>query len=364
MKNIGIICYPTFGGSGIVATELGKQLSNKYVIHFISYKKPVRFDDTNNNIKYHNVDVPHYPLFEYPPYELALTAKIVQVVQEFSLDLLHVHYAIPHAYAAVNAKKILIEKKINIPIVTTLHGTDITLVVTNPHLMSAVNYAINKSDIITAVSQDLRKKTLEFFNVNHDIKVIPNFISCQKIDFKSNIVKKKRIIHISNFRPVKRVHDVVKVFHGIFREINSELIMIGDGPDLNSVRDLTNELGLQDSVHFLGKSKEIDNFLKYSDLFLLPSETESFGLVALESMSFGVPVISSDKGGVTELVINGFNGYNCPVGDINIMISKSKKLLMDSNLFSQMRKNAYQTAKQYDIVKIVSKYEELYFSLL
>ena len=364
MKNIGIICYPTFGGSGIVATELGKQLSNKYFIHFISYKKPVRFDDTNKNIKYHKVDVPNYPLFEYPPYELALTAKIVQIVQEFNLDLLHVHYAIPHAYAAVNAKKILMEKDIHIPIVTTLHGTDITLVVTNPHLMSAVNYAINKSDIVTTVSEDLKMKTLDFFNVNHEIQVIPNFISCQKIEHNFNIETKKRIIHISNFRPVKRAHDVVKVFQGILSEIDSELIMIGDGPDLNSVISLTQKLNLQDSVRFLGKSKDIDGFLKYSDLFLLPSETESFGLVALEAMSFGVPVISSNMGGVTELVIHGFNGYNCMVGDVNMMISKSLELLRDANLFTAMSKNAYATAKKYDIIKIVSRYEQLYLNLL
>jgi N-acetyl-alpha-D-glucosaminyl L-malate synthase BshA len=365
MKNIGIVCYPTFGGSGIVATELGIELSKKYNIHFIAYEKPVRLDNSYKNIMYHKVDIPHYPLFEYPPYELALTAKIVQVVEEFKLDILHVHYAIPHAYSAVNAQSILLKKNIIIPIVTTLHGTDITLVGSSPFVLPAVNYAISKSNLITAVSEDLKKETLSIFNINHDILVIPNFIfPNKKVPFKHDEKRKKKLLHISNFRPVKRINDVIKVFAGVNSKIPSELIMIGDGPELESAKLSVKQLGLEQDVRFLGRSKDIDKFLQASDLFLLPSETESFGLVALEAMSFGVPVIASNSGGIPELVINGFNGYTYAVGDVKSMIKGALRLLTDSHLYDKFNNNAYETAEKYNVSDIVCLYEDAYMSLL
>ena len=365
MKNIGIICYPTFGGSGIVASELGHGLSNKYKIHFISYEKPVRLNLSNKNIFYHKVNIPNYPLFEYPPYELALTARIVEVVKSFNLDLLHVHYAIPHAYAAVNARKILLEDNIDVPIVTTLHGTDITLLGKSPFILSAVNYAINQSSLVTCVSQNLKLETLKHFDIQHDIKVIPNFISFNSADIITKKNKKKKVIsHISNFRSVKRVLDVIYIFHNIQKTINSELIMIGDGPDFQKAKSLVIKLGLERLVNFVGKSKHIQKFLKKTDLFLLPSESESFGLVALEAMSFGIPVITTNCGGVTELVLDGKNGHTCNVGDIHDMSCKSINLLSDMELYSKYSSSSYRTAKKYDINNIIPLYEECYLDII
>ena len=365
MKKIGIICYPTFGGSGIVASELGRGLTNNFEVHFISYEKPVRIDLAELNIFFHKVTIPLYPLFEYPPYELALTATIVEVVKKYNLDLLHVHYAIPHAYAAVNAQKILYEENIKIPIITTLHGTDISLVGKSPFVLSSVRYAINESTIVTCVSNDLKKQTLKYFNIEKPIHVIPNFIEIDKsfsLDFKKN--KKKIITHISNFRPVKRVCDVISIFSNIFKKIDSELIMIGDGPELNKAKKLSKKLRIHNNIHFVGKSRNIKNYLKKSDLFLLPSESESFGLVALEAMSFGVPVITTSSGGVTELVMNNKNGFTCNVGDVNEMSNKSIKLLNDKNLYKNFSSNSFSTALKFDKTKIIPEYEKCYKKLL
>ena len=366
MIKIGIICYPTFGGSGIVASELGMGLASKYEVHFISYEKPVRINLNEPNIFFHKVTVPIYPLFEYPPYELALTARIVEVVKDFSLDLLHVHYAIPHAYAAVNAQQILSINNNTIPIVTTLHGTDITLVGKSPFVLSSVNYAINKSTLVTCVSKDLKEKTLQYFNIQHDIKVIPNFINIDPSNL--NVNKKtnstKILTHISNFRPVKRTLDVVKVFNNIQKNIKSELIMIGDGPDLEKTKDLVKAYGLGSSVHFVGKSNNIQSFLKKTDLFLLPSESESFGLVALEAMSFGVPVITTNSGGIVELVLDNHNGFTCHVGDIENMTLRANNLLLNNQLYDKFSIAAFNTAKQYDTKTIITLYESCYLDLI
>jgi N-acetyl-alpha-D-glucosaminyl L-malate synthase BshA len=363
MKNIGIVCYPTFGGSGIVASELGKALSKKHQIHFIAYKKPVRFDNSNSNMFFHKVDVPVYPLFEYPPYELALTTVIVEVVEKFSLELIHVHYAIPHAYSAINAQAILLQKGLKIPIVTTLHGTDITLVGKSPSVISAVNYAINKSSVVTAVSESLRLETLKHFDIKQRIRVIPNFITFKKQSISKQINKQKIITHISNFRPVKRVLDVINIFHTVQQKIDSILVMIGDGPDLVHAKKLVEKKKINNKVIFMGKSNKIEDVLKKSDLFLLPSESESFGLVALEAMSFAVPVISSDSGGIVELVQDGVNGYTCRVGDVQAMSLRSIELLSNKNLHSQMRLASYDTAKKYDVNTILPMYEQCYNEL-
>ncbi len=360
MRNIGIVCYPTFGGSGIVASELGRALSHKYTVHFIAYKKPVRLNKLNENILYHKVDVPKYPLFEYPPYELALTTTIVEVVKKYNLDLIHVHYAIPHAYAAVNARQILLDNDIDIPIITTLHGTDITLVGKNPYVTSAINYAINKSSLVTAVSESLKSDTLQYFDVDKNIKVIPNFIEFKSASIPVRNNNKKIITHISNFRPVKRILDVIRVFHGIQKEIDSCLIMIGDGPDFQVAKEMVNAECLGGSVDFIGKSNEIDGVLQKTDLFLLPSESESFGLVALEAMSFGVPVITTSSGGIVDLVIDQESGYTCKVGDVNDMSQKAISLLSDQTLYKKMSYEAYNTAKKYDINRILPMYENCY----
>jgi len=365
MSKIGIICYPTFGGSGIVASELGKGLSQKHEVHFISYQKPVRIDLLSDNIFFHQVYVPTYPLFEYPPYELALTARIVEVVEVFNLDVLHVHYAIPHAYAAVNAQQILLEKNIFIPIVTTLHGTDITLVGKSPFVLSSVNYAINKSSLVTCVSASLKSDTLKYFDIKHDIRVIPNFINFNnRIDLEKKSHDKKIITHISNFRPVKRVLDVVEVFYVIQKKIDAKLVLIGDGPDLIETQLLVKKYGLDSSVSFLGKSKNIEKTLQKTDLFLLPSLSESFGLVALEAMSFGVPVITTNSGGIVELVVDGENGYTCSVGDVADMSRKAIQLLLSKTMYSSFSSNAYSKAKEYDMNTIILLYEKCYSELI
>ena len=363
--NIGIICYPTFGGSGIIASELGKGLSIKHKVHFISYKKPVRLNTEDSNIYYHEVNVPNYPLFEYPPYELALAAKIVEVVKMYNLNILHVHYAIPHAYAAVSAQQILLDQNIKIPIVTTLHGTDITLVGKTPFLLSSVNYAINKSSLVTCVSKDLKRETIKNFNIQHNIKVIPNFINfSESIIVKKNPSSKKKLAHISNFRPVKRVLDVILVFQKIQQDIDAELIMIGDGPDLKKAKALVQELGLVHCIHFIGTSNDIDTVLHKSDLFLLPSESESFGLVALEAMSYSIPVITTNSGGIIELVVDGESGFTCNVGDIDDMSQKCIDLLSNPKLYFKMSAAAHETAKKYDSKKIIPLYEACYLSVL
>ena len=366
---IGIVCYPTFGGSGVVATELGIELSKKgHEIHFITYSQPVRLDALSSNLHYHEVNVPDYPLFKYEPYELALSSKLYDVISKYEIDVLHVHYAIPHAYAAYMAKKILNENGYKIPIVTTLHGTDITLVGNHPFYKPAVTFSINKSDIVTCVSKSLMEDTREFFGIQRDIKVIPNFIDIDKYERKHNNCEKnvisegdeKIIVHISNFRPLKRIIDVIKIFEKINSEISSKLIMVGDGPEKKKAKDYLRKNNLKNRVIFLGKTNEVDEILCSSDLFLLPSEKESFGLAALEAMALKVPVISTNIGGLSELNINGNSGYTSDIGDIDSMASNAIKILSDKSLKKKCSSQAFENAKKYDIKKIIPLYESVY----
>jgi len=366
---IGIVCYPTFGGSGVVATELGIELSQKgHEVHFITYSQPVRLDALSSNLHYHEVTVPDYPLFKYEPYELALSSKIYDVIHKYKIDVLHVHYAIPHAYAAYMAKKILNENGYKIPIITTLHGTDITLVGNHPFYKPAVTFSINKSDIVTCVSKSLMEDTREFFGIKREIKVIPNFIDIDRYEKKHNMCEKnfisegdeKIIVHVSNFRPLKRIIDVIKIFEKVNSKISSKLIMVGDGPDKKKAKDYLRKNNLKNRVIFLGKTNEVDEILCSSDLFLLPSEKESFGLAALEAMALKVPVISTNTGGLKELNINGNSGYTSDIGDIESMASNAIKILSDKSLKNKYRSQAFENAKKYDIKKIIPLYEEIY----
>ena len=366
---IGIVCYPTFGGSGVVATELGIELSKKgHEIHFITYSQPVRLDALSSNLHYHEVNVPDYPLFKYEPYELALSSKLYDVVYKHKIDILHVHYAIPHAYAAYMAKKILFENGYKIPIVTTLHGTDITLVGNHPFYKPAVTFSINKSDIVTCVSKSLMEDTRQFFGIEREIKVIPNFIDIDKYrtmyDARDkNVIAQgdeKIIVHVSNFRPLKRIIDVIKIFEKINLKIDSKLIMVGDGPEKKKAKDYLRKNNLKNRVIFVGKTNEVDKILCSSDLFLLPSEKESFGLAALEAMALKVPVVSSNTGGLPELNINGNSGYTSDIGDIESMASNAIKILSNKSLKKKYRSQAFENAKKYDIKKIIPLYEEIY----
>ena len=366
---IGIVCYPTFGGSGVVATELGIELSKKgHEIHFITYSQPVRLDALSSNLHYHEVNVPDYPLFKYEPYELALSSKLYDVISKYEIDVLHVHYAIPHAYAAYMAKKILNENGYEIPIVTTLHGTDITLVGNHPFYKPAVTFSINKSDIVTCVSKSLMEDTRQFFGIEREIKVIPNFIDIDKYSALHNTCEKnaiaqgdeKIIVHISNFRPLKRIIDVIKIFEKINSKINSKLIMVGDGPEKKKAKDYLRKNNLKNRVIFVGKTNEVDQILCSSDLFLLPSEKESFGLAALEAMALKVPVVSTNTGGLPELNINGNSGYTSDIGDIDSMASNAIKILSDKSLKKKYRSQAFENAKKYDIKKIIPLYEKVY----
>ncbi len=367
---IAIVCYPTFGGSGVVATELGLELARRgHEIHFITYSQPVRLALLNPNVHYHEVNVPEYPLFHYQPYELALSSKLVDMVKLYKIELLHVHYAIPHAYAGYMAKQMLKEEGIDIPMVTTLHGTDITLVGNHPFYKPAVTFSINKSDVVTSVSESLRQETLKLFNITNEIEVIPNFIELNKIIddatipcYRSVIAKESErvITHISNFRKVKRIPDVIKIFYKIQQQIPAKLMMVGDGPEKEKAERLCHELGIQDKVIFFGNSNEIDRILSYSDLFLLPSETESFGLAALEAMALSVPVISSNSGGLPEVNFDGVSGYLSDVGDIENMAENAIKILLSDDTLNKFKTNALLTAKQFDIQNILPLYEELY----
>jgi N-acetyl-alpha-D-glucosaminyl L-malate synthase BshA len=341
--NIGIVCYPTFGGSGVVATELGTYLAKKgHKVHFITYSQPVRLDILEENIYYHEVNVQDYPLFQYQPYELALSSKMVDTVLTEGIEILHVHYAIPHAYAAYMAKMILADKGIHIPVVTTLHGTDITLVGRNPSYKPAVTFSINHSDIVTSVSASLKKETAKFFVVRKDIEVIPNFIdlSLYSEGRCSNKVLapggEKVITHISNFRKVKRITDVVEIFYRINKKVPSRLVMLGDGPERERAEEQARKLGILQSVSFLGKTNEIERVLRMSDLFLLPSETESFGLAALEAMAAGVPVISSNTGGLPEVNIHGKTGFMADVGNVEAMANFGIDILSNPELHAKM----------------------------
>lgn len=367
---IAIVCYPTFGGSGVVATELGLELARRgHEIHFITYSQPVRLALLNPNVHYHEVNVPEYPLFLYQPYELALSSKLVDMVKLYKIDLLHVHYAIPHAYAGYMAKQMLKAEGIKIPMVTTLHGTDITLVGNHPFYKPAVSFSINKSDVVTSVSQNLKDETYKLFNIKKEIHVIPNFIELDKIKIDSNIAchrsvmanaNEKIITHISNFRKVKRIPDVIEIFNKIQQQIPSKLMMVGDGPEKEIAENLCQKLGISDKVIFFGNSNEIDKILSYTDLFLLPSETESFGLAALEAMAWGVPVISSNSGGLPEVNFEGISGYLSDVGNTDEMAQNAIKILNDNTILAEFKENALSVAKQFDIKNIVPLYEDLY----
>ncbi len=370
---IGIVLYPTFGGSGVLATELGKALSKiGHEVHFISYNQPARLDFFMENIFFHEVIIPQYPLFEHAPYETALAGKIVDIVKSAHLEVLHVHYAIPHASAALLAKQILKEENITIPVVTTLHGTDITLVGREASYEPVVSWSINNSDAVTAVSHSLKADTLEHFQIRREIHVIPNFIDFTRFNkkprehFKKAIApnNEKILVHTSNFRKVKRVEDVIRVFEIVQQSISAKLLLIGDGPERSHIEKVCRELNVCDKVTFLGKQEAIEEILSVCDLFLLPSERESFGLSALEAMACEVPVISSNAGGLPEVIENGVNGFLSDVGDVNKMAKDALYILSDENVLTQFRKNALLKSKEFDLSNILKDYVELYTSVL
>ncbi len=368
IMKIGIVCYPTFGGSGVVATELGKGLAKiGHEVHFITYRQPTRLDFFSENLYYHEVDIKSYPLFDFPPYELALASKMVSVVKYEKLDLLHVHYAIPHASAAYMAKQILKEQGIHIPVVTTLHGTDITLVGKDPSYEPVVTFSINQSDGVTAVSEDLKRETYEYFDIKRDIEVIYNFIDLdrfkrqKKEHFKLAICPngEKLMVHTSNFRKVKRVEDVIRVFFEVRKEIPAKLLLVGDGPERDKMERLCRELGTCDDIRFLGKLEYVEEVLSVADLFVMPSEKESFGLAALEAMACEVPILTSDAGGIPELNVTGITGFVCKVGDIADMKEKALYILDDANL-PTFKANALARAKEFDITEILPLYVDYY----
>ncbi len=366
---IGIVCYPTFGGSGVLATELGKALADKgHSVHFITYQQPVRLNVFSANIYYHEVRVPTYPLFDYPPYEIALASTMVDVINNHKLDLLHVHYAIPHASAAYMAKQIVQKKGRRIPFITTLHGTDITLVGRDKTYEPVVTFSINESDAITAVSYNLREETYKSFDIEKEIEVIYNFVDIKRFNkkpidaFRKVIAPdgEKILVHASNFRKIKRVNDVMKIFIGVRKQLPAKLLMIGDGPERPAMEVLAKESGVQDDVRFVGKQEQMEEILLVSDLFLLPSEYESFGLAALEAMAAKVPVISSNAGGLPEININGETGYMADVGDVAAMTNSATELLSNEKLLAQLKQGAFDHALRYDINNIVPLYEKLY----
>jgi N-acetyl-alpha-D-glucosaminyl L-malate synthase BshA len=372
---IGIVCYPTFGGSGVVATELGIALAKEgHKVHFISYSQPVRLDFFSENIFYHEVIVSSYPLFDYQPYEILLASKLVDVVKHEKLDLLHVHYAIPHASAAYLAKQILKSHGISIPFITTLHGTDITLVGKDASFEPVISFSINESDAVTAVSQSLKDDTYKFFDIKKEIHVIPNFISISDFEQLKNkeeyngICQKKMysptgekiLMHISNFRKVKRLDDVIGIFENVRKQIPSKLLLIGDGPERNRIEQLCREKNIYRDVKFLGKITTPEMLLRVADLFLLPSETESFGLAALEAMAMNVPVISTNTGGLPEVNINAVSGFTSNVGDVEDMSQNALKILSDPLILQKFRRQAFEVAQQFDLPKILPLYEDLY----
>ena len=366
---IGIVLYPTFGGSGIVATELGKALSKKgHEIHFITYSEPVRLGELRKNIFYHEVRTSDYPLFKFTPYEQVLTSKLVDVVKFERLDLLHVHYAIPHASAAYMAQQILKDQGVEIPFVTTLHGTDITLVGKDPSFEPVINFSINKSNRVTAVSENLKKETFELFDIKNNIEVIPNFICLKEYKMDNNDFYKKRfapnnekvICHVSNFRKVKRIEDVIIAFEGISKEMDVKLLLVGDGPERARLEQISRNSKFSKNIFFLGSLKSTKEVLNISDLFILPSSKESFGLSALEAMACGVPVIASDSGGIPEVISHGKSGLLNSVGDTCQMTKNALKLLSNDSLLESFKTNAYQQAMKFDIEVILPKYESLY----
>jgi N-acetyl-alpha-D-glucosaminyl L-malate synthase BshA len=366
---IGIVCYPTFGGSGVVATELGKALAdNGHQVHFVTYNQPARLDLFSENLFYHEVAVGNYPLFDFPPYELALASRLVDVVRFEKLDVLHVHYAIPHASAAFMAKQILATYGINIPFVTTLHGTDITLVGKERTFKPVVTFSINQSDGVTAVSEHLRKETYEFFDIENEIKVIPNFIDLNRFSLKAKDHFRKAIapngekilVHTSNFRKVKRTEDVIKIFAEVVKEVPARLLMVGDGGERSGCEQLARDLGVADQIRFLGKQDAIEEILSVADLFLMPSQSESFGLAALEAMACKVPVISSNAGGLPELNVNGETGFLKDIGDVKGMAESAIYILQDDERLNTFKENALARAKQFDLKIILPEYENYY----
>ena len=372
--NIGIVCYPTFGGSGVVATELGKALASKgHKVHFITYQQPVRLDIFSENIFYHEVKVSDYPLFDYQPYELVLTSKLVDVVKFEKLDILHVHYAIPHASAAYMAQHILKSEGINIPYVTTLHGTDITLVGKDASFAPVITFAINESNAVTAVSESLKQDTLEHFDIKREIEVIPNFICLDHYNLNGSVKELKNsfgpnnervLVHVSNFRKVKRTEDVIRIFDIVRKKIPAKLLMVGDGPERHHLEELCRELGTCELVKFVGKVKDTERILAASDVFILPSESESFGLAALEAMAARTPVISTNTGGIPEVNEHGISGYLSNVGDVEDMANNTLKILANNETLEQFRAGAYEQAKKFDIQTILPIYENLYNSVI
>jgi len=366
---IGIVCYPTFGGSGVLATELGKALADKgHLVHFITYQQPVRLSEFNANIFYHEVRVPTYPLFDYPPYETALASTMVDVIVNNQIDLLHVHYAIPHASAAYMTKKILETQGKKIPVITTLHGTDITLVGRDKTFAPVVSFSINQSDAITAVSHNLREETKKIFRIEKEIEVIQNFVDVTRfnkkpIDAFRRVIApngEKIVIHASNFRRIKRVEDVVKIFSIVHKSVPSKLLFVGDGPERNTAEGLSRDLHIGDDIRFVGKQEQMEEILAIGDLFILTSEYESFGLAALEAMAAGVPVISTNAGGLPEINEDGVTGFMSNVGDIENMSMHAIQLLKNDEMLAEFKKNAYAQAQKFDIQNIVPKYEQLY----
>jgi len=371
---IGIVCYPTFGGSGVLATELGMALSDKgYEVHFITYEQPVRLSQSfHPNIYFHEVKVPTYPLFDFPPYETALASAMVNVIVNQQLDVLHLHYAIPHASAAYFARQILKKTGKDIPFITTLHGTDITLVGKDPTYAPVVTFSINESDAITAVSGNLREETLRSFKIEKEIHVIPNFVDIKRFHqtdkdhFKQMLAPdgERILVHVSNFRAVKRVKDVIRIFEKVRAEMPSKLLMIGDGPDRQSAEDLARSLGLYNDVRFLGKQEQISEILSIADLFILPSETESFGLSALEAMACSVPLISSNSGGLPEINIEGKTGFLSNVGDIESMSQHAIYILSDEERLQHFKKAAIAQARNFEKQHIIPLYEKLYCEVI
>lgn len=367
---IGIVCYPTFGGSGVVATELGMALAQRgHQVHFITYKQPVRLDFISNQIHFHEVFVEEYPLFHFQPYELALSSKMVEVVEEFNLEILHVHYAIPHAYAAYMAKQMLKEKNIDVKVVTTLHGTDITLVGSHPNYRTAVEFSINNSDAVTTVSESLKQDTLRLFSIKKEIHVIHNFIDFNQYPeisseecLRHTIAKpgERIITHISNLRPVKRAVDVIKIFDKIQQKIPAKLLLVGEGPDKENIEGLAKDLDIFDKILFLGNSNDVNKLLCYSDLFLLPSETESFGLAALEAMAARTPVISTNSGGLPEVNVQGVTGFLSDVGNIDEMAQNSLFILEDEERLQNFKTNALNQAKNFSLQNILPDYKNVY----
>jgi N-acetyl-alpha-D-glucosaminyl L-malate synthase BshA len=368
--NIGIVCYPTFGGSGVVATELAKGLAARdHDVHILSYARPARLDTFRTNISYHEVNMNTYPLFEYPPYDLALANQMANLIEYEDIDVLHVHYAIPHATSAYLAKQILGEKAANIPLITTLHGTDITIVGSDPSYKSVVDFSINQSDGVTAVSEYLRDETYQRFDIKKDIKVIPNFIDLDRFKksdknhFKKAICPEdeKVVVHVSNFREVKRVPEVVSIFNRVLQnDIKAKLLLVGDGPDRQRAEQRCRELGICGQVRFLGKQDQVEDILSIADLFLIPSGSETFGLAALEAMSCSVPVVSSNIGGLPEVNVHGETGYLCDLDDIDCMGDHAVKILSDEELHHQMSQNARKQAEKFEMSTIITEYEQYY----